>query len=115
VQETSGEEIVFLAEGHYRLSHTIYLWSGIRLIGYGEHRPTLVLGDNTPGFEKGHDFLGTGRYVLQFASRRPAESGPIIDANEFTFYSGASNVDSRKCQKGVHRGGCLSAPRHSCN
>lgn len=93
VQEATGEGIVFLAEGHYRLSHTVYLWSGIRLIGYGEHRPTLVLGENTPGFEKGHDFLGTGRYLLQFASRRPTANGPILDANEFTFYSGVSNVD----------------------
>jgi hypothetical protein len=32
VQETTGEGIVFLGEGRYRLSHTIYLWSGIRLI-----------------------------------------------------------------------------------
>jgi Pectate lyase superfamily protein len=93
VEETTGEGIVFLAEGHYRLSHTIYLWSGIRLIGYGEQRPTLVLGDNTPGFEKGHGFLGTGRYMLQFASRRPTAGGPVIDANEFTFYSGLSNVN----------------------
>src|SRR6201747_3140125 len=46
VQETTGEGIVFLGEGRYRLSHTIYLWSGIRLIGYGEHRPTLILGAN---------------------------------------------------------------------
>jgi len=93
VQETTGEGIVFLAEGKYRLSHTIYLWSGIRLIGYGEHRPTLVLADHTPGFDEGHGFLGTGRYMLQFASRRPAPDGPIIDANEFTFYSSVSNVD----------------------
>jgi hypothetical protein len=93
VQETTGEGIVFLAEGRYRLSHTIYLWSGIRLIGYGEHRPTLVLADRSPAFEKGHDFLGTGRYMLQFASRRPTGDGPILDANEFTFYSGLSNID----------------------
>jgi len=93
VQETTGEGIVFLGDGRYRVSHTIYLWSGIRLIGYGEHRPMLVLGDNTPGFENGHDFLGTGRYMLQFASRRPTAGGPVIDANEFTFYSGLSNVD----------------------
>jgi hypothetical protein len=93
VQETTGEGIVFLGEGRYRLSHTIYLWSGIRLIGYGEHRPTLVLGEHTAGFQEGHGFLGTGRYMLQFASRRPAPGEPVVDANEFTFYSGVSNVD----------------------
>ena len=93
VAETTGEGIVFLADGHYRVSHTIYLWSGIRLIGYGAHRPTLVLGQTTPGFQQGHDFLGTGRYMLQFASRRPTSDGPVLDANEFTFYSGVSNVN----------------------
>ena len=93
VQETTGEGIVFLAEGRYRLSHTVYLWSGIRLIGYGAHRPTLLLGANTTGFQEGHGFLGTGRYMLQFASRRPAGNAPVVDANEFTFYSGVSNMD----------------------
>lgn len=93
VAETTGEGIVFLADGHYRLSHTVYLWSGIRLIGYGAHRPTLVLAPNTPGFQQGHRFLGTGRYMLQFASRRPTGDGPVLDANEFTFYSGVSNIN----------------------
>ncbi len=93
VQETTGEGIVFVAEGRYRISRTIYLWSGIRLIGYGAHRPVLVLGANTPGYQEGHGFLGTGRYMLQFASRRPAPGEPVVDANEFTFYSGINNVD----------------------
>ena len=93
VQETTGEGIVFLGEGRYRLSHTIYLWSGIRLIGYGQHRPTLLLAAHTPGFQQGHAFLGTGRYMLQFASRRPSNNRPVLDANEFTFYSSVSNVN----------------------
>jgi hypothetical protein len=93
VQETTGEGIVFVAEGHYRISRTIHLWSGIRLIGYGTHRPVLVLGANTPGYQQGHEFLGTGRYMLQFASRRPAAGADVVDANEFTFYSGINNLD----------------------
>ncbi len=93
VSETTGEGIVFVAEGKYRVSHTIHLWSGIRLIGYGAHRPAFVLGPNTPGYQEGHEFLGTGRYMLQFASRRPAADQPVMDANEFTFYSGISNLD----------------------
>jgi pectate lyase-like protein/SMP-30/gluconolaconase/LRE-like protein len=93
VQETTGEGVVFVAEGRYRISRTIHLWTGIRLIGYGEHRPVFVLGPNTPGFQEGHEFLGTGRYMLQFASRRPAPGEPVVDANEFTFYSGISNLD----------------------
>jgi hypothetical protein len=93
VSETTGEGIVFVAEGRYRVSHTIHLWSGIRLIGYGAHRPAFVLGANTPGFQEGHEFLGTGHYMLQFASRRPAADQPVMDANEFTFYSGINNID----------------------
>ena len=93
VQETTGEGVVFVAEGRYRISRTIRLWTGIRLIGYGEHRPVFLLGPNTPGFQEGHEFLGTGRYMLQFASRRPAPGEPVVDANEFTFYSGISNLD----------------------
>ena len=50
VQESTGQGIVFLPEGRYRLSRTIYVWPGIRVIGYGAHRPVLVLGAHTPGF-----------------------------------------------------------------
>lgn len=93
VQETTGQGIVFVAEGRYRISRTIHLWAGIRLVGYGAHRPTFFLAAKTSGFQNGHEFLGTGRYMLQFASYRPAVGGAVVDANEFTFYSGISNVD----------------------
>jgi hypothetical protein len=89
----TGGGIVFVAEGRYRITHTVHLWSGTRLIGYGAHRPVFVLGASTPGYQEGHEFLGTGRYMLQFASRQPAAGGPVVDANEFTFYSGISNLD----------------------
>ena len=93
VADTTGQGLVFLTEGRYRVTHTLHLWSGIRLIGYGARRPVLVLAANTPGYQSGHDFLGTGRYMLQFASRKVAAGAEIVDANEFTFYSGLSNVD----------------------
>lgn len=93
VAETTGQGIVFLPSGRYRISKTIYLWSGIRLIGYGKERPVILLAPNTPGYQSGHGFLGTGRYMLQFASRKPAAGEQVVDANEFTFYSGISNID----------------------
>lgn len=93
VQQTTGEGIVFVAQGSYRITHTIYLWSGIRLIGYGARRPVFVLGPDTPGFQRGHGFLGTGRYMLQFAARRPAPGRPVVDGNEFTFYSEINNIN----------------------
>lgn len=93
VADTTGSGVVLLPEGRYRLSHTVHLWSGIRLIGYGARRPVLVLAPNTPGYQSGHEFLGTGRYMVQFASRKPAAGADVVDANEFTFYSGISNVN----------------------
>src|SRR5665213_4173692 len=39
LQETRGEGVVFIPEGRYRITRTIYLWPGIRIIGYGAHRP----------------------------------------------------------------------------
>ncbi len=74
VADTSGTGVVFLPQGRYRVTHTLHLWSGIRLIGYGAKRPVITLAPNTPGFQSGHDFLGTGRYMVQFASRKVAET-----------------------------------------
>ena len=93
VADTSGTGIVFLPQGRYRVTKTLHLWSGVRLIGFGTQRPVLTLAANTPGYQTGHDFLGTGRYMLQFASRKVPAGAEIVDANEFTFYSGLSNVD----------------------
>jgi hypothetical protein len=79
---------VFVPEGRYRLSQTVYVWRGIRLIGYGKHKPVLLLASNTPGYQS-----GTGRYMIYFASQ-PGEPGqPVMDGNEGTLYSGLSNID----------------------
>jgi len=88
VASTTRQGVVFIPEGKYLLTKTVYVWQGIRLIGYGEHRPVFVLGPNTPGFQE-----GTGHYMLWFADNRPAAGGPAVDASEFTFYSGLSNID----------------------
>ena len=37
VQETTRQGIVLLAPGQYHVSDTVYIWPGIRLIGYGDH------------------------------------------------------------------------------
>src|SRR6267154_1136361 len=50
VQETTGEGIVFVPSGRYRLTATVYVWGGIRVIGFGPTRPVLMLGENTPGY-----------------------------------------------------------------
>jgi polygalacturonase len=32
VADTTHQGIVFIPEGHYRLTHTLYVWPGVRLI-----------------------------------------------------------------------------------
>lgn len=88
VQETTRRGIVFLPEGRYRLTGTLRVWSGIRLIGYGAKRPVLVLGPATPGFQEGE-----GKYLVHFVSDRPVGGRQVRDANPGTFYSAMSNID----------------------
>jgi sugar lactone lactonase YvrE len=88
VQETTGAGVLLIPEGRYLLSKTVYVWQGIRLLGYGATRPVFVLAKDTPGFQE-----GTGRYMVHFADNRPDPGAPIVDATEFTFFSGMSNID----------------------
>jgi sugar lactone lactonase YvrE len=88
LQETTHQGIVFIPEGKYRLGKTVLVWAGIRLIGYGAHRPVFVLGENTPGYQE-----GPGKYMIHFVSDRPKDGRAVRDANPGTFYSGISNID----------------------
>jgi sugar lactone lactonase YvrE len=88
VQETTHHGVVFIPEGRYRLGRTVYVWSGIRLVGFGAKRPVFILGPNTPGFAE-----GAGGYMLWFTDERTPAGQPIADASEFTFYSAATNID----------------------
>jgi len=98
VQETTNQGILFIPAGRYRLTKTIYIWPGIRLIGYGATRPVFYLGPHTSGFQQ----LPT--YMVFFAGGRPKavqENGgakvevPATppDATPGTFYSAISNID----------------------
>ncbi|MFZ0295327.1 MAG: glycosyl hydrolase family 28-related protein, partial [Candidatus Sulfotelmatobacter sp.] len=87
IQEKTNQGILFVPPGRYRLSRTVYIWPGIRLIGFGPTRPAFVLAANTPGFQQGPS------YMLFFAGARPIANGPAPDANPGTFYSAISNID----------------------
>src|ERR1035437_5035510 len=108
VQETTGQGVVFLPDARYRLTRTINVWPGIRLIGSGAKRPVLVLAANTPGYQDN----GAENYLIFFAGSRgggrggrggtppPGASGRGAppngrpsDAGAGTFYSAMSNVD----------------------
>jgi len=46
IEARSGEGIVFVPSGRYRLTKTVYIWPGVRLIGYGITRPLFLLSDS---------------------------------------------------------------------
>jgi sugar lactone lactonase YvrE len=87
VQEKTNQGILFVPAGRYRLTKTIYIWPGIRLIGFGATRPTFVLAAETPGFQQGP------AYMMFFAGGRQGASATPPDANPGTFYSAISNID----------------------
>ncbi|MDH7639146.1 glycosyl hydrolase family 28-related protein [Sphingomonas oryzagri] len=97
----TGEGIVFLPSGRYRISRSILLPQGVRLFGVGRTRPVLVLGDTTPGFQKGVAtmvvFMGGDQYEVGKVPEPVPTAVPfdehIRDANSATFYSAMSNVD----------------------
>jgi type 1 glutamine amidotransferase len=88
--------ILFIPEGTYRISTTIYIPRAIRLIGYGQHRPVIVLGENAPGFREADPAdKGQGRYMFWFVSNLSAPGRPVSDAGASTFYSAVSNINFR--------------------
>jgi sugar lactone lactonase YvrE len=98
------EGIVFIPSGRYRLSHTVYVWPGVRVIGFGPTRPVFLLGESTPGFQSGIGdmviFTGVRPGAAPAAARVPfpppgsvPPNNAIADANPNTFYSAMSNID----------------------
>lgn len=104
VREGASQGILFIPEGRYRLTKTLTVWPGVRLIGFGKRRPVFLLGPNTPGYqtnEKLMVFFAGGRPNLpakqpaipEDAGLKGGDFGVPDDANPGTFYSALSNVD----------------------
>ncbi|WP_323143694.1 glycosyl hydrolase family 28-related protein [Massilia phyllosphaerae] len=96
--------IVFLPSGRYRISRSLLVPIAVRIYGVGRTRPVLMLGPNTPGFQKGVAnmliFTGTDTYniggvAMPVPGAVPFDpvDKPVRDANSSTFYSALSNVD----------------------
>ena len=86
--------IVFLPEGTYKISKTIYIPQAVRLIGYGAKRPLIVLGKNSPGYQQEvADDKGKANYMFWFTGGIVTPGGPVRDAGAGTFYSAITNVD----------------------
>ena len=104
------EGIVFIPQGRYRLTRTLYVWPAVRVIGWGARRPVFVLADNAPGYSSGVTdmVIFAGFRPGAGDSSRPERPGfrvpfpppgsvppnpNIPDANPGTFYSAMSNID----------------------
>jgi hypothetical protein len=86
--------ILFIPEGTYRISRTIYIPAAIRLIGYGTTRPEFILGKNTPGYQdEVESDKGRANYMFWFTSRMVNEGSQPSDAGAGTFYSAISNIN----------------------
>ncbi len=102
---TGREGIVFVPTGRYAVTRTVFLWPGVRLIGYGATRPVFVLPPKTPGFQRGMGvmvmFTGLTPREHPRAGNRIAFPPPgsvppndnVADANPNTFYSAMNNID----------------------
>ena len=100
-RDKTGHGLVFLPSGRYRLSRSLLVPPGVRILGVGATRPVFVLGANTPGFQKGVGtmivFTGGDQYQVgdipvPVPTVRP-ETAKVRDANSGTFYSSMSNID----------------------
>ena len=67
---SAREGIVFIPAGRYTLTRTIYVWPGVRLIGYGASRPVFILAAQHPRLSKGNG--RHGHVHRPRSARRPA-------------------------------------------
>ncbi len=110
IDKADGPEragILFVPSSRYRITRTIYVWPGVRVIGYGPTRPVFILPPNTPGFQTGEGDMvffagfrpgGASRFFRNFRIPFPPPgtvppNDKIADANPGTFYSALSNID----------------------
>lgn len=84
--------IVFIPDGKYLITKTIYIPAGIRLIGYGINRPLIVLGKNSPVFKQPIP-SDQAVYMFWFVNSYNSLTKQVSDAGAGTFYSAFSNID----------------------
>jgi len=88
--------IVFLPEGKYLISKTIFIPAAVRLIGYGKERPEIILARNSPGYQKvDPESPYPEKYMIFFTGSLVTEGRQPGDAGAGTFYSAISNINLR--------------------
>ncbi|MGF7230335.1 glycosyl hydrolase family 28-related protein [Arachidicoccus sp.] len=86
--------VLFIPEGTYLISKTIYIPAAVRLIGYGKTRPLIVLAKHSPGYQQlDKSDKGWAKYMFWFTSNLVAKGGTPDDAGASTFYSAMSNIN----------------------
>lgn len=99
--EPGQGKLVYLPEGRYRITRTIFQRTGVRIFGIGAKRPVIVLADNTPGFGSGIAAMISFTGEDQYRSGKPAQPPPtsvpanptIFDATSSTFYTTLTNIN----------------------
>ena len=89
ISRERGFGTLYLPEGKYRISRTIYVPAAVRLIGYGKTRPEIILADKSQGFD------GAPKPMLWLTGGLVTNPERVPDGSAGTFYSGISNVDIR--------------------
>ena len=88
--------ILFIPEGKYKISKTIYIPPAVRLIGYGTTRPEMILVKNSPGFQpETTGDKNQEKCMIWFTGNKVTAENKPQDANPGTFYSAISNIDFR--------------------
>ncbi len=94
VVKQDGYGVLFVPEGKYLISRTIYMPKAVRLIGYGKNRPEFILKDHAEGFDVPHpEQKGGFQYLFWFTNMMQEDESLIEDANPGTFYSAISNIN----------------------
>lgn len=96
VKKEKNFGILFIPEGKYKISKTIYIPNAIRLIGYGKKRPEFILARNSPAYQSEvPEDKGKARYMFWFTDGLVEDEQAVRDAGAGTFYSGISNINFR--------------------
>jgi len=90
--------ILFIPEGKYKISRTIYIPMAVRLIGYGRKRPLIFLAKNSPGFQQPVETdKGKDSYMFWFTSGVVEEGRPPRDAGAGTTRSACGTAAALRC------------------
>jgi DNA-binding beta-propeller fold protein YncE len=94
VKDKNNFGVLFIPEGKYLISKTIFVPRAVRLIGYGKNRPVIILAKNSPGFQMADTTdKGKAKYMFWFVNNLSKPGEGVSDAGASTFYSALSNIN----------------------